>query len=45
MVKINIVVNDKLDLKFRQAVSDKLGWKKGNYSKAFEEAMQDWIKK
>lgn len=45
MGRMDIVVNDELEKKFRQKVSEKLGFKKGNISIAVEEALSDWIKK
>ena len=43
--KINISLEEKLEEKFRKAVFETKGMKKGNISEAFEEAMEDWIKK
>lgn len=45
MTRIDIIIPEELNTKFRNAVNKKLGMKKGNLTKAFEEAMQDWIKK
>jgi hypothetical protein len=43
MGKMNIVLNDKLEEKFRKAVFEKKGMKKGNISEALEEAIEKWI--
>ncbi len=43
MGKYNLNVNDKLDEKFRKTVAKKKGMKKGNITKALEEAMVLWI--
>lgn len=45
MGKINLVVSDKLEKEFREAVFKKYGMKRGNITKATEEALKDWIKK
>jgi epoxyqueuosine reductase QueG len=42
---MNIVLDDKLEKRFRKAVFDKKGMKKGNISEALEEAIKDWIDK
>ena len=44
MGNINIVLSDNTEERFRQAVAKKLGMKKGNISKALEEAIDLWIK-
>lgn len=44
MGKINIVLDDTREERFRKAVAQKLGMKKGNLSKALEEAIDLWIK-
>ena len=45
MVKsINVLVDDNLDEKFREAVYQKKGMHKGNISEALIEAIEDWIK-
>jgi len=41
---ISIVLKDTTEEKFRKAVATKLGMKKGNISKALEEAIDLWIK-
>lgn len=43
MGKMNIVVDDKLEERFRKAVFQKKGMKKGNISDAIEEAIVNWI--
>ena len=45
MGRIDIVISDDLENKFRKEVSIRLGMKKGNMSKAVEEAIIEWIKK
>ena len=42
---LNLVVSDSLEQAFREAVFKKIGMKKGNLTKATEEALQDWIMK
>lgn len=44
MGKMNIVLPDDLEEKFRRAVFEKKGMKKGNISEALEEAIDEWIK-
>ena len=41
---MNIVLKDTTEEKFRKAVANKLGMKKGNISIALEEAIELWIK-
>jgi len=43
MGKMNIVLDDKIEERFRKAVFDNKGMKKGNISEALEEAIEDWI--
>lgn len=45
MGKIQIVIPDDLKERFEKAVFDRLGMKKGNISRAAEEAIRDWIGK
>ncbi len=42
---INVKLSDDLEDKFRTAVFNRFGMKKGNLNKALEEAVRDWIKK
>ena len=44
MGKINIALDDNVEEKFRKAVYQRMGMKKGNISKALEEAIEHWIK-
>jgi len=44
LTKINISVDDKIEQDFRNEVFKRKGMKRGNISKAFEEAMKIWIK-
>lgn len=41
---MNFVLDDELEQKFRKAVFERKGMKKGNISKAFEEAIKQWMK-
>ncbi len=43
MGKMNIVLPDDLETKFRDAVYRRKGMKKGNISEALEEAIECWI--
>jgi hypothetical protein len=43
MGKMNIVVSDETELRFRQAIADIKGFKKGKISEAAEEAFDLWI--
>lgn len=45
MVQINAKIDDELVRKFRHVVYTKNGLKKGDFKKAIEEAMIDYIKK
>jgi hypothetical protein len=44
MGRITITLNDELDRKLRQTVSETIGFKKGNLQVAIEEALEAWIK-
>ena len=41
--KLNVVVKDDIDAKFREKVFRKKGMKKGNITQSLEEAMLLWI--
>lgn len=43
--KMNIVLSDEREKKFRKAVYETKGYKKGNISEAIEEAIDCWIEK
>jgi hypothetical protein len=43
MGKMNIVLNDELENRFRNAVFKNKGMKKGNISEAISEAIDLWI--
>jgi hypothetical protein len=43
MGKMNIVLDDKREERFRKAIFEKKGMKKGNISEALEEAIDLWI--
>jgi metal-responsive CopG/Arc/MetJ family transcriptional regulator len=45
MAKINLIISDKLEKEFREAIFKKYGMKRGNLSKAVEEAIKEWIEK
>ncbi len=45
MSRINLVLADDLEGKFREQVFLRYGMKKGNIQKAVEEAIEDWIAK
>ncbi len=45
MGKVNLSIDDEIDKKFRVAVAKKKGLRKGNLTKAVEEAMKLWISK
>ena len=44
MGKMNVILDDIVEKNFRDAVYRKLGMRKGNISKALEEAIDLWIK-
>lgn len=44
MAKLNIVISDDLDTKFRKEVFQRKGMKKGNLTEAIEEAIDLWLK-
>lgn len=41
---MNIILQDKTEERFRKAVADYKGFKKGNLSEALEEAIDLWIR-
>jgi hypothetical protein len=43
MAKMNIILKDNTEERFRKAVADFKGFKKGNLSEALEEAIDLWI--
>lgn len=43
MGKMNIVLDDELEKKFREAVFKRKGMKKGNISDALAEAIEEWM--
>jgi hypothetical protein len=43
--RLNLVVDEELEQKFRRAVFERYGMKKGNIQKAVEEALQEWMKR
>jgi hypothetical protein len=43
MGKLNIVLPDDVEDRFRKAVFQKMGMKKGNLSEAMEQAIDMWI--
>jgi hypothetical protein len=43
MARIDAIINDNLERKFRMKVTERLGGRKGDLSKALEEAIQLWI--
>jgi hypothetical protein len=45
MGRINLILPDDFDEKFRDVVFQKYGMKKGNITEAITEALKDWMKK
>jgi len=43
MTRMNVVIDDKLEERFRKAIADTKGLRKGNISEALEEAIDLWI--
>lgn len=43
MGKINVVLSDDVEKRFRKAVFEKKGMKKGNIWEALEEAIESWM--
>ena len=44
MAQISTTIDDGLDTRFRNAIHKKLGFKRGNYQIAIEQALEGWIK-
>ena len=44
MGRLNVTISDDLEERFRKEVGKRLGAKKGVISKAFKEAIEQWIK-
>jgi hypothetical protein len=44
MTRMNVVIDDKLEDRFRKAIADTKGLRKGNISEALEEAIDLWIR-
>jgi Arc/MetJ-type ribon-helix-helix transcriptional regulator len=44
MKRIDVVLPDELEEQFRIQVAKKMGMKKGNLSKAVQEAIENWLK-
>ncbi len=43
MKRIDIMLPDELEERFRREVAKKMGMKKGNLSKAVQEAIEKWL--
>jgi Family of unknown function (DUF5678) len=44
MTRMNVIIDDKLEERFRKAIADTKGLRKGNISEALEEAIDLWIR-
>ena len=44
MTRMNVVIDDKLEERFRKTIADSMGLHKGNISNALEEAIDLWIR-
>ncbi len=44
MTKMTLVLNDELEMRFREAIYKSKGVKRGNIQAAIEEAIEMWIK-
>jgi len=44
MARVNLVISDELEEKFREMVFKKYGLRKGNITKAVDDAIRLWIK-
>lgn len=45
MARLDLVLDDELEVKFRKIAQERGDYKKGALSDAFEEAVTDWLKK
>jgi len=45
MGKLNVIIPDDLDRRFREEVMRRIGWKKGALQQAVIEALELWIEK
>jgi hypothetical protein len=45
MARIDAVIDDNLEQKFRIEITKRLGGRKGDLAKALEEAIDDWVQK
>jgi len=45
MARIDVDLDDALEKKFRQAINDRIGYRKGALKKAIVEAINLWLKK
>lgn len=45
MGKLNVVISDNIEERFRETIAKFLGFKKGNISTALEQAIEMWDKK
>jgi len=43
LAKLNVIIKDEIDEKFRRAVFETKGMKRGNLTEAIEEALELWI--
>ena len=44
MTRMNVVIDDKLEERFRKTIADTKGLRKGNISESLEEAIDLWIR-
>jgi len=45
MARIDIIIPDELEQRFREEVFKRLGMKRGNITVAIQEAIEQWIEK
>lgn len=45
MGRIDVILPDEMEQRFRREVFERCGMKKGNITEAIQEAVDDWIKK